>query len=53
MLHPTHVEENTDLGATTKIAAILIVLAVLCGLGLYVIHDSGMWAPQPGEMTSY
>jgi hypothetical protein len=53
MMHPTHIEETSDFGAATKVAAILIVLALLCGVGAYVVYGSGMWAPQPVQTTNY
>lgn len=53
MMHPTHIEEHDDLGAAARLVAILVVLAVLCGVAAYVVYGSGMWAPQPAQTTNF
>jgi hypothetical protein len=45
MEHQPHIDEIPDVNARDKILVIAIVVALLAGVGGYVVFGSGLWHP--------
>jgi hypothetical protein len=46
MEHEAHLSEDADRGGmVTKIIALVVILALLAGAGVYMVYGSGMWSP--------
>jgi hypothetical protein len=45
MEHQPHIDEIPDVTSRDKILAIVVVAALLAGVGGYVVFGSGLWHP--------
>lgn len=46
MQHQAHISEKDEQNFTTKIVAIIVVVAAIAAIGGYVVYGTGMWNPQ-------
>jgi hypothetical protein len=46
MEHEVHLNEDVDRGGMAfKIVALVVILAIFVGIGVYMVYGSGMWNP--------